>query len=103
MSDLLHLLQENSPKIPESLRNSIEGMLPSGKADGNEPRLICLEDGSWDLPGDKKGRRPIDLIGDRFVLSPSEIVNQAALLDQGFNANSAILCLAAVGIDLEQI
>lgn len=99
-ADLLHLLKGQGREIPENLRRTLKELLPKNDADGKEPRLICLEDGSWKLPKSEDGGRPFVSIRDEFVLSPSKVVNQAALLDQGFNANSAVLCLAAAGVDL---
>ena len=85
---------------PESQKKSFLEFLPTKTDLDGQPRIVYLEDGSWEVPEEARSKRPVRRISNDFVLSPSVIVNRAALLDQGINANSALLCLAATGIDL---
>lgn len=64
------------------------------------PRLVYMEDGSWEISNKIREKLDVKTIGSDFVLSPSPISNHAALLEQGLTANTAILCLAAVGVDI---
>ncbi|MFV1875504.1 hypothetical protein [Nioella sp.] len=66
------------------------------------PVLVYLKAGSWDQPADPEtGHREGLVIPKReFVLSASTAVHQAHLYDYGLNAQTAILCLAAVGLDV---
>ena len=67
----------------------------------DSPVLVYLKAGSWDQPPDPDaGRRDGLVVPKReFVLSSSEVVHKAHMYDYGLNAQTAILCLAAVGLD----
>ena len=75
-------------------------LIPERDFDEKMPRLVFLDQQNLGMIEENANRLPINNIEHSLVLSPSAIVNLAALLDQGVNANSAILCLAAVGLDL---
>lgn len=92
--DQLSATQENIlktrdlyPRNPEALRM---------------PTLVYLEEGAWEKPADPKTGAMTGLVVPKreFVLSTSEMVHKAHLRDSGLNAQTAILCLAAVGIEI---
>lgn len=66
------------------------------------PTLVYLEEGAWEKPADPKTGAMTGLVVPKreFVLSTSEMVHKAHLRDSGLNAQTAILCLAAVGIEI---
>lgn len=66
------------------------------------PTLVYLVEGSWEAPANQeKGALSGLVIPKReFVLSTSELVHRAHLRDSGLNAQTAILCLAAVGLEI---
>lgn len=66
------------------------------------PALVYLEEGSWEKPADPEtGTMSGLVVPEReFVLSTSDMVHKAYLIDNGLNAQTAILCLAAVGLEV---
>jgi hypothetical protein len=66
------------------------------------PALVYLKEGAWETPADPEtGARSGLVVPSReLVLSPSALVHKAHLRDSGLNAQTAILCLAAVGLDV---
>lgn len=66
------------------------------------PALVYLEEGSWEKPADPETGAMSGLVVPKreFVLSTSEMVHRAHLRDNGLNAQTAILCLAAVGLEV---
>lgn len=93
-------LYEIEKRLPENLLESVRNILPNKTGLDGMPRIVYLEDGSWEVPEEALAKLPVRYIRNDFVLSPDVMINRAALLEQGMNANSAILCLAATGIDL---
>lgn len=77
-------------------------LLPDDKKSPDVPTLVYLVEGSWDKPADPQTGAMSGLItpNREFVLSTSETVHKAHLRDSGLNAQTAILCLAAVGLDI---
>ncbi|HMO07470.1 MAG TPA: hypothetical protein PKD10_07445 [Paracoccaceae bacterium] len=77
-------------------------LLPGDLRSLEMPALVYLIEGSWEKPGDPEtGAMSGLVVPEReFVLSASEIVHRAHLRDCGLNAQTAILCLAAVGLDI---
>jgi hypothetical protein len=88
--------------IDGAMRTVLEdrNLLPKKEIDPKRPKLVYLEEGSWDTPDERSRGLPVRLPDRAFVLSPSDGVNRAALADAGLNANTVLLCLAAVGVDL---
>jgi hypothetical protein len=66
------------------------------------PALVYLVEGSWEKPADPETGAKSGLVVPKreFVLSTSEVVHRAHLKDSGLNAQTAILCLAAVGLEI---
>jgi hypothetical protein len=66
------------------------------------PALVYLIEGSWEKPADPEAGAMSGLVVPKreFVLSASEVVHRAHLKDCGLNAQTAILCLAAVGLEI---
>jgi hypothetical protein len=66
------------------------------------PALVYLVEGSWDKPADPETGTMSGLVVPKreFVLSTSEVVHKAHLRDSGLNAQTAILCLAAIGLEI---
>ncbi len=66
------------------------------------PALVYLREGAWEQSPDPDTGAMSGLTVPKreFVLSSSEVVHQAYLRDHGLNAQTAVLCLAAVGLDI---
>nr|WP_319949030.1 hypothetical protein [uncultured Shimia sp.] len=66
------------------------------------PALVYLKEGSWEKPADPDTGAMSGLVTPKreFVLSTSEVIHKAHLRDNGLNAQTAILCLAAVGLEV---
>ncbi len=77
-------------------------LLPGDPKALGMPTLVYLENGSWERPTDPKTGAMSGLVVPKreFVFSTSEIVHKAYLRDNGLNAQTAILCLAAVGLEV---
>jgi hypothetical protein len=77
-------------------------LLPKDPKALDSPTLVYLVEGSWSDPADPKtGAKSGPIVPKReFVLSSSDLVHKAHLRDNGLNAQTAILCLAAVGLDV---
>ncbi len=73
--------------------------LPTKFPSKNMPKLVYMEHEKWNNR-QNDASLPIDQIKNELIISNSELVNKFALQHQGLNATSAVLCLAAVGIDL---
>ncbi|WP_170369635.1 hypothetical protein [Ruegeria arenilitoris] len=67
-----------------------------------QPALVYLEEGAWEKPVDPETGAMSGLVvpNREFVLSPSPLIHKAHLADNGLNAQTAILCLASVGLDV---
>jgi len=74
-------------------------LLPSENSNSQSRKIVCLKKDEWDDHTDGDAI-PIIVPSHEFVLSDSEIVNKGYLLDIGLNPTTAILTLAAVGLDL---
>lgn len=79
-----------------------QDLYPDVPHDRNTPALVYLEEGAWELPEDPNtGLRNGLVVPKReMVLSSSPYIHKAHLVGQGLNAQTAILCLAAVGLDV---
>lgn len=77
-------------------------LLPSNTSRLDSPTLVYLIEGSWAIPpSEETGLRSGLVVPKReFILSSSEVVHGAYLKDSGLNAQTAILCLAAVGLEI---
>ncbi|NDV51355.1 hypothetical protein [Salipiger sp. PrR003] len=66
------------------------------------PALVYLKEGSWEKPADSETGAMSGIVVPKreFVLSASKMVHKAHLRDNGLNAQTAILCLAAVGLEV---
>lgn len=77
-------------------------LLPVDSNSLEKPTLVYLKEGSWDAAPDLETSTRSGLVVPKreFVLSSSAVVHRAHLRDCGLNAQTAILCLAAVGLDI---
>jgi hypothetical protein len=77
-------------------------MAPGNPKSLEMPTLAYLVEGSWEKPvdPDTSARSGLMFPKREFVLSNSEIVHKAHLRDTGLNAQTAVLCLAAVGLEV---
>lgn len=77
-------------------------LLPGDPKALEMPALVYLQDGSWDKPISSENGMMSGLVVPKreFVLSTSDKVHKAYLRDNGLTAQTAILCLAAVGLEV---
>lgn len=88
-------LKDNEKEILKSLDYPVR--MPADKM----PRLAYISHKDWEVHDKEKDKSlPVRMIKDECIVSSSPVLNKFALKDQGLNANTAILCLAAMGIDL---
>ena len=73
-------------------------LVPDGDY-GDAPYLAALTGEDWKA-SEKKNGFPARVPERDFVLSESQLINKAQLLSSGLNPHTAILTLAAVGVDL---
>jgi len=69
-----------------------------------QPRLVYLSKDEWEANDNKletpDGPLPIHIPSSELILSNSPVIRRAALEQQGLNATTALLILAAAGIDI---
>ncbi|WP_375572089.1 hypothetical protein ABWH93_04300 [Seohaeicola saemankumensis] len=77
-------------------------LLPGDPKSLEMPALVYLIEGSWEKPADPEtgAMSGLVVLKREFVLSASEVVHRAHLRDCGLSAQTAILCLAAVGLEI---
>lgn len=92
---------DNLTPIQQSILEELD-LLPRNPKSLGMPTLVYLIEGSWDKPAEPKTGAMSGLVVPKreFVLSNSEVVHKAHLRDSGLNAQTAILCLAAVGLEI---
>jgi len=66
----------------------------------NMPKLVYISQRDWEAHTRVDSSLPVNIIKNEFILSSSQATNRLALEQQGFNAATSVLCLAAVGLDL---
>lgn len=89
-----------SPNLQRKLRE--QNLLPKDPKALDMPALVYLQEGSWESPPDPgTGARSGLVIPKReFILSNSDLIHRAHLRDSGLTAQTAILCLASVGLEI---
>lgn len=94
----------NPKRISEKQKRILEelDLYPGDAKSLKMPALVYLKEGAWEqTPDAETGTMSGLTVPNReFVLSSSEVVHRAFLRDFGLNAQTAILCLAAVGLDI---
>lgn len=94
----------NPKRISEKQKRILEelDLYPSDAKSLEMPALVYLKEGAWEqTPDPETGAMSGLTVPKReFVLSSSEVIHRAFLRDFGLNAQTAILCLAAVGLDI---
>ncbi len=92
---------ENLTPVQENILREHD-LLPSSQYSQDAPALVYLIEGSWDKSNGSGDRSLSGLVVPtrEFVLSSSALIHRAHLRDSGLNAQTAILCLAAVGLDI---
>lgn len=63
------------------------------------PKIAYIHYNSWSQDRNLE-KIPINIPNNELIISSSNLVNKWTLEAQGLNANTAILCLAAVGLDI---
>lgn len=99
--DALGLPPDRLSVAQEEIIKSLDLFLTNPKA-LEAPALVYLKKESWERPANAEtGARPGLVVPKReFVLSGSKIVHKAHLRGNGLNAQTAILCLASVGLEV---
>lgn len=72
----------------------------SGTYNRDMPKIVYMSYEDWNMCDTEDDGLPVKEIKNEFVLSDSDYVNKTALEQQGLNSNTAILCLAALGLDI---
>ncbi|MCD9148487.1 hypothetical protein [Pseudophaeobacter flagellatus] len=102
--DVLSGMGVDPKRIPEELKPILKqhDLDPGDEKSLEMPTLVYLKEGAWErTPDSETGTMSGLTVPKReFVLSTSEVVHRAHLKDSGLNAQTAILCLAAVGLDI---
>ena len=99
--ELAHISEEQRREIEKRVAEKFD-LNPRDPKALEMPALVYLQEGSWERsPDSETGARSGLVVPKReFVLSSSELIHQAHLRDSGLNAQTAVLCLAAVGLDI---
>lgn len=94
----------DSKQIPEELEPILTkyDLYPGDEKSLEMPALVYLKEGAWEQTPDPEtgAMSGLKVPKREFVLSTSELVHRAHLKDSGLNAQTAILCLAATGLDI---
>ncbi|WP_155947141.1 hypothetical protein [Pseudorhodobacter ferrugineus] len=91
-------------RLSESQKRILEeaDLFPGDAKSLEMPALVYLQEGSWEQSPDPETGAMLGLTVPKreFVLSSSDAIHRAYLRDHGLNAQTAVLCLAAVGLDI---
>lgn len=72
----------------------------SDSYDKSMPKMVYMAQEDWDMHKKEDASLPVKVTKNEFILSNAAVVNKVALESQGINSNTAILCLAASGLDI---
>lgn len=102
--EVLGALGIDPKEVSETQKRILEeaDLYPGDSKSFEMPALVYLKEGAWEQSPDPKTGAMSGLTVPKreFVLSSSTFVHRAYLSDHGLNAQTAILCLAAVGLDI---
>lgn len=107
---ILNSLGLDAQNLDSRSRNIIEDMLaakgfsrdlPTTISDGM-PRLVYISHNDWEQKkhGEGGSQLPVKVPKDEFIYANSDFFHKIIMEDRGVSANTAILCLAAVGLDI---
>ena len=88
----------NSKQI--ALLESLGFEYPLSQYDQDVPKMVYISKTSWEDHFSEKKNFPVQTPNREFILSKSSTINKLALEQQGLTSRTAILCLAAVGINI---
>jgi len=91
-------LNEHQKKLLESFNFSDK--ILSGAYNKEMPKMIYISQKDWDMRNKQEKNLPVKILKNEVIFSSSNIVNKLALESQGINSNTAVLCLAACGLDI---
>lgn len=91
-------IDDELKELLKSLKFSDEVL--SGTYKKDMPKIVYMTYDDWNMYNKEDKKLPVKELKNEFILSSSDYVNRTALEIQGINSNTAILCLAALGLDI---